>query len=472
MSKRRKKTKIAPNTTVQLRVDEIMPSPENDQLYRPVDPNDPEVRALAKSIQTHGILEPLVVSKDRYIISGHRRYAAARLAGLETVPCRLARIYRTDDIDAFLRRLREHNRQRNKSRDEQIREEAVSIDPDQAYARLRAARSENRDMSRFSELAVVELGERHKRSMISFAKQEMLDAVLRIVEAQKKFWPLTVRQVHYGLLNDPPLRHNKKPGSRYQNNEACYKDLCGLVARARLEGDVPWTAITDETRPVMVWESYANVQSYLTNRLPNMLSDYFRDLQHTQKNHVEIVVEKMTVQSIVQPVAADFVIPMTVGRGYGSLAPRYAMAQRFRKSGKPKLIVLMVTDFDPDGEGIAESFARSMRDDLGIRQLEAFKVALTHEQVVKFKLPPLFKAKKTSSRYARFESRFGENVFELEALQPAQLAEIVRSAVMNVLDMDALRLEEEAERTDATYLGEIRERWIRELQRFRSSEPQ
>jgi hypothetical protein len=38
-----------------------------------------------------------------------------------------------------------------------------------------------------------------------------------------RYWPLTVRQVHYLLLNDPPLRHDKKPGSVYVNDKASYK---------------------------------------------------------------------------------------------------------------------------------------------------------------------------------------------------------------------------------------------------------
>ena len=57
------------------------------------------------------------------------------------------------------------------------------------------------------------------------------------------------------------------------------------------------------------------------------------------------------------------------------------MAQRFKKSGKDKLVLLMVSDFDPDGEEIAHSFARSMRDDFGVADIHPIKVALTAAQV-------------------------------------------------------------------------------------------
>jgi len=104
----------------------IRPSPENEKLYRPVDPDDPEVKALADSIREHGVQEPLVVTRDCWIISGHRRYVAARLAGLQRVPCRVHPIRREDHPDQFIRLLREFNRQRVKSLNEKVREEVVA----------------------------------------------------------------------------------------------------------------------------------------------------------------------------------------------------------------------------------------------------------------------------------------------------------------------------------------------------------
>jgi hypothetical protein len=44
--------------------------------------------------------------------------------------------------------------------------------------------------------------------------------------------------------------HAAKPESFYQNTKACYDNLVDLLTRARLEGLVPWEAITDTTRPV------------------------------------------------------------------------------------------------------------------------------------------------------------------------------------------------------------------------------
>src|SRR5688500_7336923 len=106
------------------------PSPENDRLYKPIDPAEPEFLKLVQSVRELGVKEPIVLTLDGFILSGHRRHAAAELAGLETVPVRYEQIRRGDDIDTFVKLLREYNRQRVKTRNERTREAAVDVDPD------------------------------------------------------------------------------------------------------------------------------------------------------------------------------------------------------------------------------------------------------------------------------------------------------------------------------------------------------
>ena len=70
----------------QLDIDLISPNPE-----QPRTNFEPEkLRELSESIREHGIIQPLIVSKDEdggyFLIAGERRLQAARLAGLETVP--------------------------------------------------------------------------------------------------------------------------------------------------------------------------------------------------------------------------------------------------------------------------------------------------------------------------------------------------------------------------------------------------
>ena len=170
----------------------------------------------------------------------------------------------------------------------------------------------------------------------------MLNAALDIIKALRMFHPLSVRQIHYQLLNKPPLMHASKPNSTYQNKQICYNSLTDLLTRARLEGHIPMNVIADETRPVSQWDAHDTVRPFLRRELDGFLKGYFRNLQQSQPNHLEIVGEKLTVQNILKPIAWQYRIPLTIGRGYSSLPPRYGMAERFRKSGKEKLILLVL----------------------------------------------------------------------------------------------------------------------------------
>ncbi len=71
---------------MELDIDLIAPNPEQPRTH--FEPT--ELQELAESIRRHGILQPLVVSRDAKggyrLVAGERRLQAARLAGLRTVP--------------------------------------------------------------------------------------------------------------------------------------------------------------------------------------------------------------------------------------------------------------------------------------------------------------------------------------------------------------------------------------------------
>jgi hypothetical protein len=429
---------------------ELRPAIVNDQIYKPVDPSDPEVRELSRGIGEHGLKVPFAITLDNVILSGHRRRVACQLAGLTKVPCLRENILSTDP--KFPTILVEYNRQREKTRAERLREEVIRADPEEAHRAL----VEHRRKASLVSADTIEIVGVKRRAKISKAKRPFLDAVRRVVEDRRDFWPLSDRQIHYALLNDPPLIHASKPDSRYANDDRSYKAVIDLLSRARLEGSVPWRAIADPTRPVVTWTVHQETGAFFREQLNDFLKGYYRDLMQSQLNHVEIIGEKNTIESVVRSVAPDYCIPYTIGRGYCSLPPRHQMAQRFRRSGKQKLILLALSDFDPEGEDIAHSFARSLRDDFGIVGVEAIKVALTAEQVADMGLPPIMKAKKDSSRYQGFVDRYGDDVFELEAIPPDRLQSILSNAIDAVIDVKAFNAEVDAEKRDAAHLDGVR----------------
>lgn len=434
----------------------IRPSPVNDSVYRPPAADDPDIQEMARSMREHGVLQAITISCDGFILSGHRRYCAATVAGLETVPVIEEPITRDDP--AFPKLLVMHNQQRQKTIAELLAEQVVQRSGEDAHRELvqhRIARSREATAN----ADAMTLGEKRKRSRITWEKQPMLDAVLKIVDDLREFWPLSLRTIHYNLLSDPPLR-NARSGTRYENTRACSSDLSELCTRARIDGTLPFDAIDDETRPVTEWNTHRVAGDYIRDQIDGFLRGYWRDLLQSQPDHIEVIGEKNTLLPIIKPVCSEYTVPLTSGRGYCSIPPRKAICNRWRASGKNNLVLIVLSDHDPDGEMIADSFARSMRDDFKVpaKRIVAVRAALTAEQCGRMNIPVDVEAKPTSKNYERFVRQYGTAGCELEAVPPRRLQQMLRDAIESVLDHDAFAAEQERERVDAADIDTARAR--------------
>ncbi|MEN6307991.1 MAG: ParB N-terminal domain-containing protein [Anaerohalosphaeraceae bacterium] len=439
----------------------LKPSPENEKIYGPINRDDPEVVSIAEDMRKNGLLEPIVASRDKYIISGHRRREAAIVAGLKLVHYRTLDIDRGDEFDdassEFVKLLTSYNRQRIKNNAEMLREVIIQADPNDAYEALLEHRRNKTKIS----VETINVGHRGKRKRISDVKSQMAESAIRIVDENRAYWPLSDRQIHYRLLNDPPLRNTGNPKSRYRNDSTCYGDLCDLLTRLRLTSRIPMYAIADPTRQTSKWYIHNNVQDFSRGEIDDFLTRYYRNLQQSQALYIEVVAEKMTVQGIISPVCEKYCINYTIGRGYSSLPARNEIVKRFKKSGKEKLLLLVMSDYDPEGIDIGESILQSLREDLHIYNAEAVRVGLNREHVERFGLTDNpAEAKESSARYKKFVQQYGKKVYELEALTPSQLQGILTETIDSVIDIPAFNAELDKEKRDAAYLVAVRKRLI------------
>ena len=440
-------------------ISQIKPAPENDMFYRPTQTCDRDMGLLVDSIRKYSVLNPLIITQDGYLISGHRRLAACKFLGISEAPCLTYPI--SHDDPEFVRLLREHNRYRAKCFDEVLREQLLDVTSEDAYQEILAYRAKRSNLV----IDAIEIGLKKIRSKISAAKQPFLDEIISVIYKNRDFWPISDRQIHYRLLNCPPLRHASKPDSVYQNDVASYKSLVDLLTRARTEYIVPFSIISDETRPVSTFTSYSGPESFLKESFESFLTDYSRDYMQSQPNHIEILGEKNTVATIIERAARRYGIPYTIGRGYCSLRPRYDLVQRFHASGKENLIILILSDFDPDGEEIAYSFVRSLRDDFHVNAI-AKKVALTAEQAKELALPKMMSAKESSSNYNKFIRNHGSDaVYELEAIPPHHLEKMLIDAIESVIDIELFNMEVEQEQEDLRSIARLRQIAMEALKR-------
>ena len=443
-------------------IDQIKQASENESIYDDFGVANSEDLQLVESINEKGILEPLVITEDMVLLSGHRRRAAAKYLGLSTVPVRMLEGVIFSDLSKQerLEQLRLYNQQREKSASEKIREAMVGVDPLMAHNELKIFNQRRKALNSTSgEITITGVKTRSKITTLQF-----LESVKAAIQKEKEYWPLSVRRVHYLLLNDPPLCHDKKPNSKYVNTLSCYKKLTNLLSRARLNGQVPIEAIEDSTRPVFEGGGFDTVGQYINQEIKYFLTGYIRNLQQGQPHHIEIILEKNALRTVIERIAQEYCIPITTTRGYASIPPRQEVFRRYQNSGKDKLILLCLTDFDPDGDEIAESFCRSMRDDFHIDDIQSFKVALTREDVEKYDLPSDMDAKKTSANYKKFFERYGSNrAVELDAAPVDLLQEKLREVIESILDMNEFNEQLEIQEQDAIEIYARRTVVLKEL---------
>ncbi|NDH68701.1 MAG: hypothetical protein EBY22_12515 [Gammaproteobacteria bacterium] len=238
-------------------------------------------------------------------------------------------------------------------------------------------------------------------------------------------------------LNDLPTKMTSLSG-------LLTTDFCGALNEEYFKDDV---SVREETLTNSVFVEFIERETRY------FLTGFARNLMAEQKSHIEVVLEKNALRSVVLEVTQAYCIPLTVSRGYCSIGPRHDISQRYFRSGKDRLILLFLTDFDPDGQEIAKSFAQSMRNDFGIQNLVAHKVLLNHQDILENDLPSDMDAKVSSPHYLKFVSEFGTKVVELDAAPVSLIQNKLKEAIEAVINIETFNRQLELEEKDAVLIA-------------------
>lgn len=254
----------------------------------------------------------------------------------------------------------------------------------------------------------------------SLALIEKCDEIVQDYQAQGL--RLTLRQLYYQLVSRNII----------ENKERSYKNLGSLVSDGRLAGLLDWGAIEDRVRVPQV----PNEFSGLPELAEAALAAYRLPRWEGQDHYVELWVEKDALAGVLRPLAAEFHVTLMVNRGYSSQSAMYESAKRFdRASNQAYLTLFYLGDHDPSGEDMVRDVRERLR--MFGPDVDVVKVALTMAQVQKYRPPPN-PAKLTDSRARAYIEKFGPHSWEVDALDPATLATLVRKALRSRVDQDKM----------------------------------
>ena len=237
-----------------------------------------------------------------------------------------------------------------------------------------------------------------------------------------------------------------------QNN---YTNLGNTVRDARRAGIIDWEAIEDRTRNVIHIIHWSDPSEII-----QAASDGFKtDMWKTQPIRPEVWVEKDALLGVIGGVCEELRVPYFSTRGPCSDPELWSAAQRFmdyEKIGKAS-IIFHFADHDPSGV--------HMTDDL-VNRLEMFRcnckvqrIALNLDQVRQYDLPPNY-AKEKDTNKDNYVQRFGfETCWELDALEPTVIADLIRETVLSVRDEDVWEQAEKVEREQQGLLQQVSDSW-------------
>lgn len=269
----------------------------------------------------------------------------------------------------------------------------------------------------------------------TLAEIDVLNGIIEEYLAQG--FVLTVRQLYYQMV----------ARGHIENTERSYKRLANLVNDARLAGLLDWDAIEDRTREVSKRQRWNSPREILRTAAKT----YHEDFWVGQSSRVFVVVEKEALAGVLDPVCRRYDVPLLAARGYpSSTVVREVVVDEFM--GGQSIVVLHLGDHDPSGidmsRDLRERFELFGNGDL---DLDFRRIALNMDQVEKLR-PPENPAKVTDSRFRDYVLRFGASSWELDALTPTYLAELVEGEIRKHI-LNASAWQERGGRIERTRAG-------------------
>lgn len=254
---------------------------------------------------------------------------------------------------------------------------------------------------------------------------------------------LTLRQLYYQFVaRDLFRQHYRYDTSKSKwvrdpngtiNAEPNYDMLGNLINNARLAGLIDWDALEDRTRAFVRrsrWESGRHI-------LQTCVDAFHMDMWSDQPCRLFVIVEKEALVGVCDRTCREFDVPLLAAKGY----PSVSVLREFvvedilpALSSQQHIAVIHLGDHDPSGIDMT----RDLRDRIELfcegGSIELVRIALNMPQIEALKPPPN-PAKTTDSRFIEYRRLYGDESWELDALQPSYLANLLETEIDKYRDV-------------------------------------
>lgn len=289
----------------------------------------------------------------------------------------------------------------------------------------------------------------------SFIEKNFREDTLRLIETcnkviseyQDQGFILTLRQLYYQMVARTII----------PNKQSEYKRLGSIINDARLAGLIDWSAIEDRTRNLRSLSMWLNPQSILQA----VAYQYRENPWLDQEWAPEVWIEKDALVGVIEPICHQMRVSYFACRGYTSQSEAYAAGKRYEKiqfEQNRKPIIFHLGDHDPSGLDMT----RDNQDRINLfswnNDIEVRRLALNWDQIEQYNPPPN-PAKETDSRFVHYVKRYGDESWELDALEPKIIDGLISDALDDLIDWDKWEASIERERENIKHLKMVSDNW-------------
>lgn len=287
---------------------------------------------------------------------------------------------------------------------------------------------------------------------ICYIERKFSDASLRMIEQANAIienyaaqgFDLTLRQLYYQFVSRDLI----------PNRDSEYKRLGSIINDARLAGLIDWEAIVDRTRNVRINSHWSQPGSIIDSAAYSFALDKWED----QEYRPEVWIEKDALVGVIADVCERLDVPYFSCRGYTSQSEMWVAAQRLEEhaSNNQTPIIFHLGDHDPSGRDMSRDIYERL--DLFMGGVQFQRLALNYDQIQQYNPPPN-PTKLTDARATTYIAEFGMSCWELDALEPTVIAQLIQDAVWSIRDDAKWEAAVEREQRGKTLLATAARRW-------------
>lgn len=149
-----------------------------------------------------------------------------------------------------------------------------------------------------------------------------------------------------------------------------FKVIQKRINECRKKGFLPIDFVASEEARSFSNLTYGEVEISPSERMIQTLEYFLDGLDSTHKfdfwkdkeYYIQILVEKIDLKTLFNPICQMFSIPIATSKGWGSILQRAELIERYKEHSDKQCVLLYCGDFDPYGRLISRKLEKNLND--------------------------------------------------------------------------------------------------------------